>query len=189
MREKQFCEREFDFSLVLSGITELTDEQADALFAAGCDDATPSVTYGRVWLEFSRVATSYKEAVLSAIRDVRKANIGADVERIDECDLVTLAEIARKIGMSRQYVNQLAHGTRGPGKFPPPECHLSQNVYVWAWCAVSFWLTENSIVSPQVVEDLNVAYLINAALEEIRGRPCPVDPEAEEIKRELVAVL
>ncbi|NBX29075.1 hypothetical protein EBR04_01265 [bacterium] len=70
------CEREYDFSLILSGVTELTDDQAEAIFAAGCSDAPPSVIYGRVWLEFSRVATSYKDAELSAIRDVRRANIG-----------------------------------------------------------------------------------------------------------------
>lgn len=51
-------EREYDFSLILSSVTELTDDQAEKLFEAGCDDATPSVIYGRVWLEFSRMATS-----------------------------------------------------------------------------------------------------------------------------------
>lgn len=51
-------EREYNFSLILSSVTELTDDQAEKLFEAGCDDATPSVIYGRVWLEFSRMATS-----------------------------------------------------------------------------------------------------------------------------------
>ena len=45
---KTTCEREFDFALILSTPTELTDDVADALFAAGCDDATPSFCYGRV---------------------------------------------------------------------------------------------------------------------------------------------
>jgi hypothetical protein len=188
MREMSHCEREYDFSLILSGITELTDDQVEALFAAGCDDATPSVIYGQVWLEFSRKASSYKDAVLSAIRDVRRANIGADVERIDECNLVTPSEIARKIGKSPQYVHQLMTGLRGPGRFPPPECHLTDTVLLWPWCEVSFWLTENSIVRPETVKDLNTAYLINDALEELRGDRCPLPADAEQLKRELAAL-
>ena len=187
MKKKPISERDYDFSLILSGVAELTEDQAEALFAAGCDDATPSVIYGRVWLEFSRVATSYKEAVLSAIRDVRRANIGADVERIDECHLVTLSEIARKIGKSPQYVHQLVSGARGPGRFPPPERHLTDTVLLWAWCAVSCWLTESNIVRPEVVEDLDTAYRINNALEELRGGRPPTAIE-NRIKKELAAL-
>ena len=187
MKEKPVSEREYDFSLILSGVTELTDDQAEALFEAGCDDATPSVIYGRVWLEFSRAATSYKDAVLSAIRDVRRANIGADVERIDECSLVTLSEIARKIGKTPQYVHQLVTGARGPGRFPPPECHLTDTVLLWAWRRVSFWLTENNIVRPEAVEDLDTAYLINNALEELRAGRCPRPTATEHLKKELAA--
>lgn len=188
MREKPVREHEYDFSLILSGVTELTDDQAEVLFAAGCSDATPSVIYGRVWLEFSRVATSYKDAVLSAIRDVRRANIGADVERIDECSLVTLSEIARKIGKTPQYVHQLVTGVRGPGRFPPPECHLTDTVLLWAWCAVSFWLAQNNIVRPEVVEDLDTAHLINNALEELREGRCPPPTATEHLKKELAAL-
>ena len=188
MSDKPMCEREYDFSLILSGVTELTEDKAEALFAAGCDDATPSVIYGRVWLEFSRVATSYKNAVLSAIRDVRRANIGADVERNDECNLVTLSEIARKSGKTPQYVHQLVTGARGPGRFPPPECHLTDTVLLWAWCTVSFWLTESNIVRPEVVEDLDTAYLINSALEELRDGRCPQPTATESLKKELAAL-
>lgn len=34
------CESEHDFTLVLYGISELTREVVDALYEAGCDDAT-----------------------------------------------------------------------------------------------------------------------------------------------------
>jgi len=54
----------------------LNDAVENALFEAGCDDATASIRYGLLYLEFSRVSSSFKEAILSAIRDVRKANIG-----------------------------------------------------------------------------------------------------------------
>ena len=96
------CEREHDFALVLSGMTELTPEVQDALFEAGCDDATISVRAGRVYLTFSRNSRSLKDAILTAIQDVKNARVGADVLRVDVCNLVTQADIARKIGRSRQ---------------------------------------------------------------------------------------
>lgn len=184
---KNLCEREYDFALMLSGPSELTDEMADALFAAGCDDATPSVSYGRVWLEFSRSAPSYKEAVLSAIRDVRKAGIGADVWQIDECNLVTQAEIARKIGKSPQYVQQLMSGKRGPRGFPPPVCHLSENTLLWQWCAVSFWLSENNFIRPEISEQAEINYAINSVLYKTHESCTPHQDLIEEIERAVAA--
>ena len=91
------CEREHDFALVLSGVSELSPEVMDALFEAGCDDATPSLRSGIVYLTFSRTAPTVKDAILSAIRNVREANIGASVVRVDPRDLVTEAEIGQTI--------------------------------------------------------------------------------------------
>ena len=74
---------QFDFSLILSGPTELTDDMADALFAAGCGGATPSVCDGVVRLDFSRTAPTREDAVVSPTRDACSANIGADVSQIE----------------------------------------------------------------------------------------------------------
>jgi hypothetical protein len=73
--------REHDFTLILSGPAELTTELEDALFAAGCDDATLSVRGGRVYLDFTRSAASREDAVRSAVRDVRGA--GRDVLAVE----------------------------------------------------------------------------------------------------------
>jgi hypothetical protein len=70
---------EHNFSLVLTGIADLSPEVENSLFEAGCDDATLSLRSGRVYATFSRSAISRRDAILSAISDVRKANIGADV--------------------------------------------------------------------------------------------------------------
>lgn len=165
MNEEQLCDREYDFSLVLTGANELTTEVEDAIFEAGCDDATLSVAYGRLWMEFSRTAPSLKDAILSAIRDVRKANIGADVLQIDECNLVTQSEIARRIGRTRQLVHQFINGQRGPGGFPPPVCHLRAETPLWEWCAVSFWLCQNNMIRPEELNNTEVIAAINTALE------------------------
>src|SRR5487761_1677044 len=114
------CECEHDFTLVLTGVRELTREVLDALYEAGCDDATIASRSGRIVATFSRTAPSLKDAILSALQCVRKANIGADVLRVDYCNLVTQADIARKIERSRQLVHQYWTGARGPGGFPPP---------------------------------------------------------------------
>ena len=72
----QQCLREFEFSLILSGITELTDEVERAIFDAGCDDATLSIQYGAARLEFARMAPDMTEAILSAIQNVCQAGFG-----------------------------------------------------------------------------------------------------------------
>lgn len=71
------CAREHEFVLVLSGVTEIGPRVMDGLFEAGCDDATPSLRFGRVYLTFTRMAPSLGEAILSAIGDVKKAGIDA----------------------------------------------------------------------------------------------------------------
>ncbi len=145
---KEPCSREYDFALVLEGIADLNDNVMNRLFDAGCDDATFSMRYGRVFAEFSREAESYSQALLSAISAVRAAGVGAEVLRVNTCDLVTPADIARRIDRSRELVSQYISGDRGPGKFPPPECFLTDDKPLWMWCAVSYWLAENSLIRP-----------------------------------------
>ena len=81
MTQKQECVREYDFALILSGVHELTTEVEDALFKAGCDDATLSIQYGNIYMEFSRTSTTLLQAILSAIQNVHQSNIGAQVCR------------------------------------------------------------------------------------------------------------
>jgi hypothetical protein len=77
------CETEYDFALIVGGVSELTSAIEDSFFQAGCDDATVSMQNGRLYIEFSRSALSLEDAIISAINDVRNANIGAEVLRVD----------------------------------------------------------------------------------------------------------
>jgi hypothetical protein len=158
-------DREHDFALVLTGITELTQAAEDALFEAGCDDATLSVRSGRVYLTFSRTAPTLKDAILSAIRDVKKAKIGGDVLRVDDCNLVTQADIARRIGRTRQLVHQYITGERGPGNFPAPACHICDESPLWYWCEVAYWLWQNDMIKEDVLRQAEQVNLINTVLE------------------------
>ena len=73
--------RTSSFTLTLSGVSAITVEMADALFAAGCDDCTPGSSRGIVTIDFDREAESLGDAVGSAIRDVERA--GFKVARVE----------------------------------------------------------------------------------------------------------
>ncbi len=164
------CQREYDFALVIEEIVDLNDDVMDKLFSAGCDDATFSVRYGLVFAEFSREAESYSQALLTAINDVRAAGVGAEVLRVNTCDLVTPADIARRIDRSRELVSQYISGDRGPGKFPPPDCFLADDKPLWMWCAVSYWLLENSLIRPEEYHEAQFVWVVNKWLSSQRSR-------------------
>ncbi len=71
----------YEFILILKGPLELTEEIANQLFAAGCDDGTPAICDGIFTVEFHREAVSLESAVRTAIDNVRAA--GIEVERVE----------------------------------------------------------------------------------------------------------
>ena len=73
--------RKLDFTLVLAGQIELTEDVAEALFEAGCDDGTPGTSGGLFVIDFHREANSLEEAIRSAIANVQSAGYG--VERVE----------------------------------------------------------------------------------------------------------
>ena len=70
----------YEFSLILKGSAELTEEIADELFEAGCDDGTPGTCNGVFSIDFHREADSLEAAINSAIKNVKTA--GYDVEHV-----------------------------------------------------------------------------------------------------------
>jgi len=72
--------RVHEFRLILAEATELTPELADALYQA-FDDGTAGSCAGEVTIDFHREASSFQQAVQSAIKDVRKASV--DVARVE----------------------------------------------------------------------------------------------------------
>ena len=73
----------YEFTLILSGVPELTDAVCDALFEAGCDDALVGQREGITFLDFGREAESAQAAISSAIAAVEGAGIGARVVRVE----------------------------------------------------------------------------------------------------------
>jgi predicted DNA-binding transcriptional regulator AlpA len=128
---------EYEFSLVILGTLE--DEKIlDALFETGCDDATFGQVDGVGYADFVREAPSFGEAVRSAIEQVESVP-GLRVVRIEPDDLVTMSEIAQRLGRSRESIRLLISGARGPGSFPPPVSHLKARSRLWRWSEVVAW--------------------------------------------------
>lgn len=71
----------YEFTLILKGSPELTEEMADALYEAGCDDGTPGTCNGVFSIDFHREADSLESALRSAIANVKSA--GYEVARVE----------------------------------------------------------------------------------------------------------
>jgi hypothetical protein len=65
----------YEFDVVLKDLTEVSDDQADALYATGCDDGTPTSSGGQAWVHFDREAPSLEVAIRSAIGQVQAAGM------------------------------------------------------------------------------------------------------------------
>ena len=79
----------YEFDVVLKDIAEVTEDRADALFAAGCDDGTPVSSEGTSWIHFDREAASLDDAIRGAVAQVRAAGFAvARIELDAECALL-----------------------------------------------------------------------------------------------------
>lgn len=136
-----------------------TDDELDALMAAGCDDAAFGVEHGLPVAEFDREAPALADAIVSAVRDIEADGLVA-LRILDE-DLVTLADIADRIGQSRESVRRYTTGERGPGGFPPPANPAREGTVFYRWSEVAPWVRRHLGVDvPDVDPALVVANLV-----------------------------
>jgi hypothetical protein len=132
----------YEFTLLVEGADLQGVEPQNALFEAGCDDATIETAGGVQYLHFDREARSLAEALVSAIAAVEQAVPGVRVVRVAPDDYVTLAEIGKRTRRTRESVRLLATGDRGPGDFPPPAARAQQRNKLWRWAEVARWFTD-----------------------------------------------
>ena len=69
----------YQFTLILDGVNAQTQHLEDALFESGCDDSLIRYQHNTIYLDFDRVGVSLEQVILSAIKNVDAANIGARV--------------------------------------------------------------------------------------------------------------
>ena len=81
----------YEFTLVLSTPNELTEDLAEALFAAGCDDGSPGSCNGVVSIDFHRESDSLENAIRSAIAQVNQAGGVVVRAELDAAPLNVLA--------------------------------------------------------------------------------------------------
>ena len=155
---------EHNFTLTIEG--SYSDAVLDGLFEAGCDDATISHKGDLLFAEFDREADSLLDAVLTAIADVESVE-GLVALHVDPDHLVWASEIAERLGRTRQSVDLLIKGQRGPGGFPAPASHATRNP-LWRWSEVEAWF-EAYEGRPADTERAAVLGAINGALQARRS--------------------
>lgn len=161
-------DKTYTFSLMLHRLERDYAELEGAFFNAGCDDALVGMRSGVVYLDFDREAPDLQSALLSAIRDVESAGVGAKVAFVEPGDLVTAAEIARRVGKSRESVRLWIEGERGAGNFPLPRAGVSGKTLLWSWLDVAGWLLEHEKIDAQEYQQAEIIYTLNKVLEELK---------------------
>ncbi|MBC7459922.1 MAG: hypothetical protein H7287_01030 [Thermoleophilia bacterium] len=153
------------FEFVLHAQSRRGDGEAvlDELYAAGVIDGLVQVDGHDLVIELERRAASLFAAVVSALRQVESVD-GCRVIRAGRDDVVSLAEIGRRTGITRESARLLATGRRGPGGFPLPLANIKSQ-QAWSWGEVSAWLRETGRLDEAAAGDTQVMRVVNAALE------------------------
>jgi hypothetical protein len=80
----------YQFTAILSGHEQMTQEMAEALYVAGCDDGHPWSSEGLAAVTFDREAADLGEAIRSALADVRRAGFQVTEVRLESEALAAL---------------------------------------------------------------------------------------------------
>ena len=151
------------FTFIVDGPDLQDDTLIDAVFEAGCGDAAIGRIDGIQYVDFDREAPSLDDAILSAVADLERID-GVDVVRIADAGLVSMADIAVRVGRTREGVRLLITGARGPGGFPPPVTDPRSRYRLWRWSEVAHWCT-NHLGEELDSQDNEVLAAFNACLE------------------------
>ncbi len=156
----------YQFTLVLKNVDENTPDLEDSLYEAGCDDALINFRNSTVYLDFDREGRSLEQAVLSAIKNVESASVGAKVSNVAPEDWVTESEVAKRLDLKRQAVSLWIKGERRKS-FPKPVMKLADKSPLWKWREIAEWLYKNKLIQEEaIVADAAFLENVNAALEE-----------------------
>jgi predicted transcriptional regulator len=148
-------------TIIASGLDTGNLDYADRFFEAGYDDSTISSQKVLFVLEFDREAETFEDALITAIRDVKKA--GATVERIEPDHLVSAADIATRTGVTLAAVSLYTSGKRGDG-FPSPIARVTTDSPLWDWPQVAAWLVKHDKISSEQVEEAFAIRDMNRAI-------------------------
>lgn len=156
---------EYDFELrfKLADSAPVADDVVERLGEAGCDDATVGIGVpGRVALSFTRESNSAKQAILSALENVKRAIPDAELIEVTP-DLVGLTDIAELVGVSRQNMRKLMMSHAAT--FPAP-VHDGSTA-LWHLAPVLEWLNGQIgyTIDKHLLDVARIAMQINLAKE------------------------
>jgi hypothetical protein len=157
---------EYTFTLRFLSPIDDADELSTRLYEK-IDDASlmgPNGD-GSFLLEFDRKASGLPHALTSATKELLNVLPDAEILRIEEDDLATMTDIAKRAGRTPESIRLLVNGRRGPGGFPPAAGRLDARTRVWRWSDVGEWFA-NALVAPLPdTEDSAFLLAFNDALE------------------------
>ena len=81
------------FTLILSGVSEITPDLADTLYEATAGDIEFNMRDGVAFLQFERQAPALRDAITSAIDQVQGADVGVRVVRVESDAANVIAKI------------------------------------------------------------------------------------------------
>jgi len=84
----------YEFTLVLN-TPEQGEEDAEALYCAGCDDGTISTSNEVTRIDFEREGVTLRDAILSAVRDVHKTRFR--VARVENETTIAVEEVNQEL--------------------------------------------------------------------------------------------
>jgi hypothetical protein len=179
---------DYDFELVLS--RPLLEIELDPLFerthglvtVAVVADLAETDRLGQAGCSWE--AHSLSAAVMEIIEHLESSAPGLRVLRVEADPLLTMREIAGRVGHTLESVRLSVRGVRGPGGFPAAEV-VNQQHRLWRWSRVAAWY---GIDDPQLREAAPTARAINGWLD-LRDVVPQVAPAPEEITSALDAML
>jgi len=157
----------YSFSVMVDGIRYSSTDLEDKLHEVGCDDGLIHAHGNYVAIDFDREAESLESAVLSAIENIENAGIGARVSSINESIYVSLSDIAKLTGITRQAISLYFKGKRNKlinDEFPIPTHNLSSRNTLWRWSEVANWLTRNGKLAQIAADNACMLERLNLAL-------------------------
>ncbi len=156
--------RDYDFTLTFSVSSAFEQDALESeLFEAGCDDAIIGLgRKGRLALNFTREAESAESAMLSALRDVKRAVPEATLVEAGP-DLVGISDMASLLAFSRQNMRELIQTHLVSFPLPVHEGAAA----IWHLADVLAWFSETQkrAVPADLMDVAEVSMGVNLARE------------------------
>ena len=111
------------FTLIVDGPNLQDDTLVDAVFEAGCDDATVARIDGIQYVDFDREAASLDHAILSAVADLKCID-GVEVVKIADPEHAPIANIH---GVCKTYGRQTVRRYSGDMRAIPSSAEQAED--------------------------------------------------------------